>query len=199
MLIGVVRTIALQVVGGNLTAGDIHHGRIAIKVAQTVELAGKTVVKHRGDMRTLLGVEALALNDGSKIDDVVIGHLHAVALLDLALATGKIERFVLGVELIEHGADDVVGARVLAQRIGLGEQETLERIIRSTFEERIVVHIIAGLRLVEEVLFGDAVVRLGHAVGNLVDRQALWDCQCIGAGIGPSMSCWTTLVASIRS
>ena len=73
---------------------------------------------------------------------------------------------------------------VLAQRVGLREQEALERIVRSAFQERIVVHIIAGLRLVEEVLFGDTVVGLGHAVGNLVDRQALGDCQRIGAGIG---------------
>ncbi len=136
-------------------------------------------------MRALLGVEALALDDGSEIDDVVIGHPDAVALFDLGLATGKIERLVLGAELIEHGADDVIGARFLAQRIGLREQETLERIISSAFEERIVVHIIAGLRLVEEVIFGDAAVRLGHTVGNLVDRQALGDRQRIGAGIGP--------------
>ena len=115
------RAFALQVVGGNLAAGDIHHGRIAIEVAQTIELAGKTVVEHRGDMRALLGVEAFALNDGSEIDDVVIRHLHAVALLDFGLATGKIERLVLGVELIEHGANHIIGRRVLTQRIGLGE------------------------------------------------------------------------------
>ena len=185
MLIGVVRTIALKVVGGNLAAGDIHHGRIAIEVAQTVELAGKTVVKHRGDMRALLGVEALALNDGSEIDDIVIGHLHAVALLDLGLATGKVERFILGVELIEHGSDDIIGTWVLAQRVGLREQEALERIVRSAFQERIVVHIIAGLRLVEEVLFGDTVVGLGHAVGNLVDRQASGIVSASEPALGP--------------
>ena len=77
-------------------------------------------------MRTLLGVKALAFDDGSQVDDVVIGHLHAVALLDLSLATGKVERLVLGVELVEHGADYVIGTRIRAQRIGLGEQETLE-------------------------------------------------------------------------
>lgn len=55
VFIGVIRTIALQVVGGNLATGDIHHGRIAVEIAQTVELAGKAVVEDRGHMRTLIG------------------------------------------------------------------------------------------------------------------------------------------------
>lgn len=46
VLIGVIRAIALQVVGGNLAAGDIHHGRIAVEITQTVEFAGKAVVKN---------------------------------------------------------------------------------------------------------------------------------------------------------
>ena len=30
----------------------------------------------------------------------------------------------------------------------------------------------------------NAVVRLGDAVGDLIDRQALRDSECIGAGVG---------------
>lgn len=62
MLIGVIRTIALQVVGGNLATGDIHHGRIAIEVTQAIELASQTVIENRCHMRALIGVEALTLD-----------------------------------------------------------------------------------------------------------------------------------------
>ena len=121
MLIGVIWAIALQVVGGNLAAGDVHHGRIAIEVTQAIELAGQTVIENRCHMRALIGVEALALDDRGKINDVVIGHLHAIALLDLGLAAGKVERLILGVELVKHGANHIIGRRVLTQRIGLRE------------------------------------------------------------------------------
>ena len=121
MLIGVIRTIALQVVGGNLSAGDIHHGRIAVEVTQAIELARQTVIENRCHMRALIGVEALALDDRGKVNDVVIGHLHAIALLDLGLAARKVKRLVLGVELVKHGANHIIGRRVLTQRIGLGE------------------------------------------------------------------------------
>ena len=121
VLIGVIRAITLQVVGGNLATGDVHHGRVAIEVAQAIELACQTVVEDRGHMCALVGVETLALDDRGKVNDVVIGHLHAVALLDFCLAAGEIERFVLGVELVKHGANHIIGRRVLTQRIGLRE------------------------------------------------------------------------------
>ena len=135
-------------------------------------------------MRPLIGVETLALNDRGKVNDVVIGHLHTVALLDLGLAAGKVKRLVLGLKLIEHGANHFIGRRRIAQRIGLGEQEALERIVCSTPKEAIIVHVIGGLGLVEEVFLRDAVVGLGHTVGDLIDRQALGNRQRIGARVG---------------
>ena len=99
-------------------------------------------------------------------------HLHTVALLDLGFAAGKIERFILGVKLVEHGANHVIGARVLTQRISLGEQETLERIVRGVFKESVIIHIIARLGLVKEVFLRNAVVRLGDAVGDLIDERS---------------------------
>ena len=170
MLIGVIRTIALQVVGGNLAAGDIHHGRIAIEVTQAIELARQTVIENRCHMRALIGVEALALNDRGQVDDVVVRHLHTVALLDLGFAARKVKRLVLGLKLIEHGANHVIGRRRITQRISLGEQEALERVVGGALKEAIVVHVVGGLGLVEEVFLRDTVVSLGHTVGDLIDR-----------------------------
>ena len=121
VLIGVIRAIALQVVGGNLAAGDIHHGRIAIEVAQAIELARQTVIENRCHMRALIGVEALALDYLGMVNDVIIGHLYAIALLDLGLAAGKVKRRILGLKLVKHGANHIIGRRVLTQRISLGE------------------------------------------------------------------------------
>ena len=124
-------------------------------------------------MRTLIGVETLALDDRGKVNDVVVGHLHTVAFLDLGLAARKVKRLVLGLKLIEHSANHIIGRRRIAQRIGLGEQEALEQIIGRAPKEAIVVHVVGGLSLVEEVFLRDAVVGLGHTVGDLIDRQAL--------------------------
>ncbi len=184
MLIGVIGAITLQVVGGNLATGNVHHGRVAVEVAQAIELARQTVIENRCHMSALIGVEALALDNRGKVNDVVIGHLHAIALLDLGLAAGKVKRLILGVELVKHGANHIIGAWVLAQRIRLGEQETLERIVRGVFKESVIIHIIARLSLVKEVLLRNTVVRLGHAVSDLVNRQTLRDSQRIGARIG---------------
>ena len=121
-------------------------------------------------MRTLIGVEALALNDRGQVDDVVVGHLHTVAFLDLGFAARKVKRLVLGLKLIEHSANHAIGRRRITQRIGLGEQETLERVVGGALKEAIVVHVVGGLGLVEEVFLRDAVVGLGHTVGDLIDR-----------------------------
>ena len=127
-------------------------------------------------MRALVGVEALALNDRGQVDDVVVGHLHTVAFLDLGFAARKVKRLVLGLKLIEHSANHVIDRRRIAQRISLGEQETLKRVVGGALKEAIVVHVVGGLSLVEEVFLRDAIVGLGHTIGDLIDRQALRDC-----------------------
>ena len=85
VLVRVVRTVdRLDVIGGDLATRHVHERGIALQVRTPgkVALTGKAVQEHRRDVRSLLRVKTLALDNGGKIEQLISSELDAEPRLD---------------------------------------------------------------------------------------------------------------------
>ena len=85
VLVRVVRTVdRLDVVGGDLATRHVHERGIALQVRTPgkVALTGKAVQEHRRDVRSLLRVKTLTLDNGGKIEQLISSELDAEPRLD---------------------------------------------------------------------------------------------------------------------
>ena len=145
----------MHLLGRGLAAHLVSRGGVGFQVGP---IGGEAVVEDAGHVIAhLLVAGGLFGDDRGQVHRLVQRQPLArrVAVGEVAEDAGS-----LGAELVEHHAHDGLGIHVLGHGVGLGKQETLQRVLAGAFQKRIVGNV--GARVLgsdEEGLGGDAAAR----------------------------------------